>query len=244
MAVRRIKVQGGASEPHNFFISMTDMMVGMIFLFIIMLMFFALKLEKATTHSASLIASLTTTEEVRANILSDLESDMTKRGIQVVTNPQQGVLSLSENILFDKGKAELSRRGEEAVGVLAQSLYNNLVCYTVLATGAAAKDCPATIHGIEAVLLEGHTDSDGADVANWNLSVKRAFNAYQSMMVANPSLPLLLNRNRQPIFSVAGYGKQRPTYANDTDDNKRKNRRIDLRLIMVPPVAADVRAVP
>ena len=244
MAVRRVKIQGGAEQPHDFFISMTDMMVGMIFLFIIMLMFFALKLERAATQSVNLVASLTTTDEVRAAILNDLQTDMVKQGIQVLSNPQQGVLSLSENILFDKGKAELSRRGEEAVAVLAQSLYNNLVCYTVLADGPPARDCPATAHSIEAVLIEGHTDSDGADIANWTLSVKRSFNAYQSMMAANPNLPRLLNRNMQAIFSVAGYGKQRPAYPNDIDENKRKNRRIDLRLIMVPPLAADVRATP
>ena len=115
MAVRRVRVQRAADEPHNFFISMTDMMVGMIFLFIIMLMFFALKLERAASQGVNLIASLTTTEEVRATILVALQDDMARQGIQVLTNPQQGVLSLSETILFDKGKAELSRRGEEAV---------------------------------------------------------------------------------------------------------------------------------
>ena len=244
MAVRRVRVQRAADEPNNFFISMTDMMVGMIFLFIIMLMFFALKLERAASQGVNLIASLTTTEEVRATILAALQDDMTRQGIQVLTNPQQGVLSLSETILFDKGKAELSRRGEEAIALLAESLYKNLVCYTVLADGPPAKDCPVTTHSIEAVLIEGHTDSDGADVANWNLSVKRSFNAYQFIMSVNPNLPRLLNRNRQAIFSIAGYGKQRPAYPNDIDENKHKNRRVDIRLIMVPPDANDVRTRP
>ena len=244
MAVRRVKVHLDGDEPHNFFISMTDMMVGMIFLFIIMLMFFALKLERAATQGLNLVTTLTTTEAVRANILADLQSDMARQGIQVLTKPQQGVLSLSESILFDKGKAELSRRGEEAIAILAQSLYRNLVCYTVVGDGSSPKDCPTTSHSIEAVLIEGHTDSDGGDVANWNLSVKRSFNAYQVIMASNPDLPWLTNRNRQAIFSIAGYGKQRPAHPNDIDENKQKNRRVDIRLIMVPPDANDVRTRP
>ena len=40
------------------------------------------------------------------------------------------------------------------------------------------------------------------------------------------------------IFSIAGYGRERPVAANDTDENKRKNRRIDLRFIMLTPRAS------
>ncbi len=244
MAARRTRNRGSAEHPHDFFISMTDMMVGMIFLFIIMLMFFALKLERTATQGAGLIASLTTTEEIRAHILTELGEDMARKGITVQLTAQDGVLSLPENILFDKGRAELSRRGEEAIAILAKSLYDNLLCYTTPAAGDTAKECPETMHSVEAVLIEGHTDSDGNDVANWNLSVKRSFNAYQSLMGANPELSRLTNRNGQAIFSIAGYGKQRPIRSNDSDENKHKNRRVDLRLIMVPPVATDVRLTP
>ncbi len=244
MAVRRIRASRSTEAHHDFFISMTDMMVGMIFLFIIMLMFFALKLDRSATQSANLVANLATTEEVRANILRDLKDDMARQGVSLLINRHQGVLSLSENILFDKGKAELSRRGEDVVSLLAQSIYSNLSCYTVMSDGSPVLDCPVTPHSIEAVLIEGHTDSDGADINNWNLSVKRSFNAYQAMMAANPNLPRLLNRNGQSIFSIAGYGKQRPNYPNDTDDNKHKNRRIDIRVIMVPPAANDIRTTP
>ncbi len=244
MAVRRTRDQSTAGPAHNYFISMTDMMVGLIFLFIIMLMFFALKLERTATEGAGLIASLTTTEETRAHILTELGEDMTRQGITVLLAAQNGVLSLPENILFDKGRAELSRRGDEAVAILAKSLYANLLCYTVPVAKAAAKDCPETLHSVEAVLIEGHTDSDGIDAANWNLSVKRSFNAYQSLMAANPLLASLTNRNGQVLFSIAGYGKQRPLRANDSDENKHKNRRVDIRLIMVPPIASDVRLTP
>ena len=244
MAVRRTRAQHGADEPHEFFISMTDMMVGMIFLFIIMLMFFALKLERAASQSAGLIASLVTTEEIRAKILNEFKDDMTQHGVSVQVYPQAGVLSLPENILFDKGKADLLPRGEEAVTILAQSLYNNLLCYTSQPGNLHEKDCPHTPHSVEAVLIEGHTDSDGNDVANWNLSVKRSFNTYQFLLAVNPNLSRLTNRNGQTIFSISGYGKQRPIRPNDSDENKHKNRRVDLRLIMVPPTATDLRVTP
>ena len=258
MAVRRTARRGQPEESHDFFISMTDMMVGMIFLFIIMLMFFALKLERAASQSSNLVASLTTTEEIRADVLTTLKMDMAQQGVAVQIYPQQGVLSLPENILFDKGKADLSPRGEAAITVLANALYAHLSCFSGFADGAAAgaitvaplaggaaPRCPETNkHSIEAVLIEGHTDSDGNDVANWNLSVKRSFSTYQFMITANPDLGRLVNRNQQTIFSISGYGKQRPVRPNDSDENKHKNRRVDLRLIMEPPSAVDVGVAP
>ena len=240
MAVKRIKASPAADEPQIFFISLTDIMVGVLFLFIIAVMFFALRLEHATTRGVKLVAALTTTETVRATVLASLQDDLASRGIQAMTNPRQGVLSLPESILFDKNKAELSRHGEEIATVLAQSLYKTLACYT----GMPPAECSGTSPAIEAVLIEGHTDGDGADVAVWTLSVKRSFSVFQVLMAVKPDLARLTNRNRQTIFSIAGYGRQRPFYPGDTEENKRMNGRIDIHLIMTPPETDDVRVTP
>ena len=240
MVVKRIKASPATDEPQSFLISIADIMVGVLFFFIIALIFFALKLEHAATRGVNLAASLRTTETVRANVLASLQSDLASRGIQATTNPRQGVLSLPESILFDKNKAELSRHGEEVGTVLAQSLYKTLVCYT----GIPPAECSGTSPAIEEALIEGHTDGDGAEVMIWSLSVKRSFNVFQFLMATNPDLARLTNRNQQTIFSIAGYGKLRPLLPGDTGENKRMNGRIDIHLIMMPPEANDVRVTP
>ena len=54
------------SEEESYFVSMTDMMVGLLFLFIIMLMNFAFRLQETTED-------LTSANEVRSEILQDIQ---------------------------------------------------------------------------------------------------------------------------------------------------------------------------
>ncbi|MEI8395126.1 MAG: OmpA family protein [Rhodospirillaceae bacterium] len=213
------------------------------FLFLIGLMFFSLRMEHAVHRSTDAIATLSGTEPVRTKILNTLKNDLSRQGLAVQINPVEGVLSLSEALLFDKGKAELAKRGEDALAVLAQSLFNSVFCYAAPIEGMVRKACSVTVYSLEAIIIEGHTDSDGNDTGNWNFSVKRAFNVYQTLMGASAGLARLVNLNQQTLFSLSGYGKGRPIKPNDTDENKQRNRRIDIRLVMTSPSATLIHAV-
>jgi hypothetical protein len=54
-----------------------------------------------------------------------------------------------------------------------------------------------------------------------------------------PELNNLNNRNNQPVFSCSGYAETRPISKNITDEDKRVNRRIDIRFTMSPPSDED-----
>ncbi len=73
--------------------------------------------------------------------------------------------------------------------------------------------CPAT--NIE---IAGHTDADGEDGFNQALSEKRA------QAVADYLVKAGLPAGR---FTATGYGSSQPVAANDTDEGKAQNRRID-----------------
>jgi OmpA-OmpF porin, OOP family len=73
--------------------------------------------------------------------------------------------------------------------------------------------CPAA--NIE---ISGHTDGDGDEAANQALSEKRA------QAVADYLVKAGLPANR---FSAVGYGSTQPIAANETDQGKAQNRRID-----------------
>lgn len=222
-------------EEESFFVSMTDMMVGMLFLFILMLMFFALKFNEASVQINKTNEILKSSEETRTEILQDLQHSLKQMGVAVVIDVENGILRLPEDILFERNHSDLTNRGREAIVVLGRSLGAVLPCYATIPDKVKPNTCPDTSHTVEAIFVEGHTDSDGDDTLNWNLSVQRALSTYQAMIDGTPELSQLLNPQNQAILSVSGYGEHRPVRSNDTIENKRQNRRIDLRFIMTTP---------
>jgi len=66
--------------------------------------------------------------------------------------------------------------------------------------------------------VAGHTDADGDTATNQTLSEKRA-QAVVDYLV-KPGLPA-------SRFSAIGYGSTQPVAANDTDEGKARNRRIE-----------------
>src|SRR6516162_9471082 len=100
----------GSGQGENYFVSMTDMMVGLLFVFIIMLMTFALSYRQREDISQDDINKLRTAVEVvdhkiddlkklyqtRAQFLADIERRLIEVGVQVKVDPATGVLRLGE----------------------------------------------------------------------------------------------------------------------------------------------------
>ena len=72
------------------------------------------------------------------------------------------------------------------------------------------------------VRIDGHTDSDGAAAYNEGLSLRRA-KAVRDYFVAEG-----LDASR---FRLRGFGETKPVAKNDSAENKRKNRRVELTII-------------
>jgi len=231
-----------AEAEESYFVSMTDMLVGLIFIFIILLMYFALSFKETTEV-------LLGADEVRDQILQELERDLKDQGVQVSLDLDTGVLRLPNEILFNKGDEAPTPEGDRALGILAEALMGVLPCYTFSVDTAKPGACMATEHSIEALFIEGHTDSDkisgGVRIRdNWDLSVARATSTYRSIIAAEPDLETLesgdaSSRSAQSILSVAGYSDRRPIAKGDDEQAKSQNRRIDLRLVMRSPRPAE-----
>ncbi len=67
--------------------------------------------------------------------------------------------------------------------------------------------------------IEGHTDNSGSAQKNKQLSIERAATVL-NLLVAN-------GINKSNLKST-GYGSEKPLVANDTEENKAKNRRVEL----------------
>lgn len=227
-------------EEENYFISMTDMMVGLVFIFIVLLMYFALQFRDVTEQ-------LSGADKTRAEILRQLEQTLKSKGVQVTIDTQNGVLRLPDAILFDSGRAELKPAGEVAIGHLAEALGDVLPCYSDLPDPPLRRPakCPDTPHRIESLYIEGHTDdvplNGGLQFKdNWDLSVVRATNTYRALVDLAPELGQRCAKKAgqcEPILSVSGYGPQRPVHevSGSLDERRQRDRRIDLRILMVTP---------
>lgn len=233
----------------SYFVSMTDIMVGLLFIFIIMLMVFGLmlKIETESTRNtqANLRQVVTETkievediqdvDSLRTQMLRDIEGRLNDVGVRVIVREENGVLQLPDEILFASEEYMLSTEGRLAIGQLARALDAILPCYANSASSPTVSGCLSSIPEtaqLEAVFVEGHTDKDGTQQYNWSLSARRAINTFIELDGQSRIATKLLNENGQFLFSISGYGENRPVRLGDTEEDKDQNRRIDLRFVM------------
>lgn len=229
-------------DEESYFVSMTDIMVGMLFIFIIMLMAFALNLREQEEKFADTTESLIQANETRRQMLEGIKEAMERHGIKVIIDTENGVLRLPEELLFPRGEFQLTKRGEEALTRLADVLAAILPCYSK-APPTVVAECPPSKGGrLEAVFVEGHTDDRPVTGrmasgirSNWELSTARSIQTYNALVGSQPTLSLLDNDGHQRILGVSGYAENRPVRTDDSEEARSANRRIDLRFLMATP---------
>lgn len=145
---------------------------------------------------------ITTLEELRTALLQIPQPASLSGSIQLGTAREGIVISLSGNVLFDSGKADLRPAGLPLLDAFAER----------------TRDLPNQIR------VEGHTDDIPIQTplypSNWELSAARATTVAR----------YLAERGRIPASRLiaAGYGEHRPVASNSTREGRARNRRVDL----------------
>ncbi|HBQ18998.1 MAG TPA: endoflagellar motor protein [Myxococcales bacterium] len=123
--------------------------------------------------------------------------------VRIVRNRM--LIELSENILFDSGRADLRDEGEVALSEIVQVL----------------NSIPN-----RQFQVAGHTDNipmrSSRFQSNWELSTARAVNVARFMIDQG------LNAER---ISAAGYAETQPVASNSTPEGRAQNRRIEIVLV-------------
>ncbi len=138
--------------------------------------------------------------------LTDLNTTSTIAGADIDAVAAIGAalkLSLNAEVLFDVGKADLKPEGIDAVKKLAIQLQNM----------ASAQ-----------LNIDGYTDDVGSDESNNKLSLQRA-NAVAVI------LKLALKNKNGFVYNQDGKGKTNPVVPNTNDENRKKNRRVEIVVI-------------
>lgn len=119
-------------------------------------------------------------------------------------------ITFGAEVIFPSGSAELNERGRSILAELAQSVARR------------------QIRTLQEIQVSGHTDNVPTQRArfatNWELSTARATGIVR----------FLIDSGIDPVavrLSATGYGEYAPVEANDTDNARAANRRIEMRLI-------------
>lgn len=155
--------------------------------------------------------------------------------LQVLISPEQDALRFQGEGLFQSGSSRLGARQRQIVQTMGRLLDDILICFTLGDRAVRGGSCDSGDALIEAVQIEGHTDSDGSDLSNLRLSTDRANATLLEMLDSQRTILAHRNLRDQPVMSVSGYGEMRPIETNETPAGKAANRRIDLRIIMYAP---------
>lgn len=268
-----------AEGGDGYFASISDLMVGVLFIFLLMLTVFALNFRDAEDEQMVRLAELEAAQEEarqqktlaereaqRNQTLSQLlrdavrqmEADLQRRqrlreqmletlaetlrgnGVNVVIDPDSGVLRLAGDVLFATGEANYRDEARETVEILADVLAQTLPCFAVSIDSPPCGEDAAPI--LETMLVEGHTDrqpyrglsASDSQARNDELSTGRALRVFATLRQRAPALDALRNADGLPLIGVSGYGERRPLAdaQSDSANDYERNRRIDLRFVL------------
>jgi len=224
----------------NYFASMTDMTIGVLFILIIMIAYFAHQNQSQNPIQIYIDRG----EQERKGIARTVAQGLRERNIDAIVSPKNpGVVTLRGANLFGTGESELTPAARETISFLAQVLRRETSCYVLFSDAPifGGKCNPHKVI-IEAIFVEGHTDNRPVSAAlkdgsknNLELSARRATNTHDTLTRAEPVLANFRNLDAEPVLSVAAYGEQRPIIANTDESSRDRNRRIDVRFVMWVP---------
>ena len=246
-------------NQQGFWISVSDLMAGLIFIFLIILTVFSIQFKKEQNSFIKAKAELQSPAKTRHQILLDLKKILSKNGLEVETYPEEGILRLTEQTLsFPAAKAFPNAENLGNLGKIAKALTMVLPCHSDYHSRSgdlehdldhpewcqpieleSSYKCKRNFKGsIETVMIEGHTDAMAIKAGagyldNLALSAARATTVLRLLKSCDSRLGDLFNQKDQPIIGASGYSDLRPLIKHDPRDHR--NRRIDVRLVMDLP---------
>lgn len=231
-------------EENPYWMSFSDVMSALLIIFIlasvvliVQLMEIQEKLEEKQMRFDREIQQLQQAEKVRKTILHEAADVLLQRGIHVSVSENDTVLSIPNEILgFKTAEYEIGTNYQDTALEIGEVLSE------VISRGNR-------VEYLDTIFVEGHTDNRPLKgfmgKGNWGLSAFRAISLWQLWGGELPpayQLGSLTNKEQQPLFSVSGYGPTRPvTQTQETLDDYRVNRRIDIRFTIRRPSSSEYK---
>jgi flagellar motor protein MotB len=224
-------------EENPYWMSFSDIMAGLLVIFVLAAVALILELEQKSEEWDKTIAQIARAEEVRKDILTEIERELKERDIPVEISENKTVIRIPADVLSFKSR-EYEIPDDPLFQMRAMEI--GRVIYS-----AITKDDRQDY--LDTIFVEGHTDripfNNRVIHGNWGLSTLRAISVWEfwnSDATVDIKLEDLENRSGKKLFSVSGYAATRPNESTADDDpdsaeTLRKNRRIDIRFTIRRP---------
>lgn len=183
-----MKRKTNSSEDMNFWVSYSDLMAGVLIIFILLLIFKMYDMQKnkevqmeeyeklrqeVKLKENELLKTKKKVQELsntRLKIIELLQNEFEKANIQILIDPNTGAITLKEGILFDTAKSDVKNNGKEFLGKFIP-LYLKILLGNEEIRGELAE-----------IIIEGHTDDINTYLFNLNLSQKRSYSVVEYLM--------------------------------------------------------------
>lgn len=171
-------------EETSFWISISDLMAGVLIIFILLFIFKMLdyqgEIEKqkvVTNELNELQEELRQTKEkvielssTRLKIIALLKDEFEKENIDIVIDENTGAIKLKEGILFDTSQSNIKPAGKEFLQKFMPVYFRILL------------DNEEIRKELGEIIIEGHTDDISSYIYNLKLSQDRSFNVVKFLM--------------------------------------------------------------
>ena len=212
----RFKKQSNETGDTNiFWITMTDLMTGLVLVFIVMFFYAFVQNNIEKFHQ----------DIAKENASKTLQESLKDKNIEASIDPISGVVKISDLELFDVNSYTHSAKGKKYLDSFAPAYLDSIFSNEYLGKN------------IDKIIIQGHTDSqtfvgkyseDEQYMKNMELSLNRAY-AVANYMTNTPYNKENGNRLRKMIL-VEGASFSNPVLVNGKEDFA-KSRRVELKLI-------------
>ena len=160
-----------------------------------------LKLEKLQAEKEEEISEL---GEAKKLLEKKLKKEIGEKSVRLEMAEKGLAIIFLAEVIFDSGKVDIKKEAFDVLNKIAKILNNNI--------------------GNRNIGIEGHTDDEPIKhsgwKSNWELSTARATSVLHYLVEKRSVDPKRI--------AATGYGEYRPTLSNDTAENRRQNRRVEI----------------
>ncbi|MBP2028765.1 chemotaxis protein MotB [Acetoanaerobium pronyense] len=208
-------------EDTNYWISFSDLMAGMLIIFILLFIFRMLDYSQSSEKLNETQRELEETKKIvlelsgtRAKIIALLQEAFEKEKIDIAVDINTGSIMLREGVLFDVAKSQMKDEGKEFlerfIPVYLRILLENEEINQELAE----------------IIIEGHTDDVGSYIYNLGLSQDRAFNV--ATFILSDEFEYNHKEKLKKYLTANGKSFSNPIY-KDNEIDRESSRRVVLK---------------
>ena len=203
-------------EGNIFWITMTDLMTGLVLVFVVM--FFYTYLNSHQEKMDQMMA--------QENATKSIQEALVKQNINATVDPISGIVKISDLELFELNSYTLSDKGKKYLDKFAPTYFNSVFSDKYMN------------ENLDKIIIQGHTDSqtfagkytaDEQYMKNMELSLNRAY-AVANYMTNTPYNKENGEKLRKMII-VEGASFANPILVDGKEDYA-KSRRVELKLVM------------